>query len=160
MFATEMSDPANRGRIVWVLASSRPDLIEVDLKRPGRVDVKLPLFPTATPEESFALLRALCKRRGIELTDADLAANHERLPVLLTPGAAEALALKIYRTLKTRPSSTATEALAGSLADYQPPVSLKTLRFQIALAAAEASDRSFVPAVFREVEGSVLAGEN
>ena len=53
MFAKEMSEPANRGRIVWVLASSRPDLIEVDLKRPGRVDVKLPLFPTATPEESF-----------------------------------------------------------------------------------------------------------
>ena len=50
MFAKEMSEPSNRGRIVWVLATSRPDLIEVDLKRPGRVDVKLPLFPTATPE--------------------------------------------------------------------------------------------------------------
>ena len=96
---SKLSEPTNWGRIVWVLASSRPDLIEVDLKRPGRVDVKLPLFPTATPEESFALLRALCGRRGIELGDDDLASNHERLPVLLTPGAAEALALKIYRTM-------------------------------------------------------------
>ena len=51
MFAKEMSEPSNRGRIVWVLATSRPDLIEVDLKRPGRVDVKLPLFPTATPRK-------------------------------------------------------------------------------------------------------------
>ena len=48
-----MSRPENRGRIIWVLASSRPDLIEVDLKRPGRVDVKIPIFPTATPEESW-----------------------------------------------------------------------------------------------------------
>ena len=153
MFAAEMSNPANRGRIVWVLASSRPDLIEVDLKRPGRVDVKLPLFPTATPEESFSLLRALCKRRGIELTDADLTANRDRLPTLLTPGAAEALTLKIYRTMKTRKQSAA-EALTGALADYQDPVPLQTLRFQIALAVGEASDRSFVPAVFREIENS------
>ncbi len=151
MFATEMSNPANRGRIVWVLASSRPDLIEVDLKRPGRVDVKLPLFPTATPEESFSLLRALCGRHGIPLDDRDLAANRERLPLLLTPGAAEALALKIYRTTKTRGQSAA-ESLAGALADYQDPVPLETLRFQIALAAAEASDRSFVPAIFREIK--------
>ena len=149
MFAAEMSNPANRGRIVWVLASSRPDLIEVDLKRPGRVDVKLPLFPTATPEESFALLRALCRRREIVLDEPDLAANREQMPLLLTPGAAETLALKIYRTIKTRRVSAAA-ALAATLADYQNPVPLQTLRFQIALAAAEASDRSFVPAAFRE----------
>ncbi len=153
MFAKEMSEPTNRGRIVWVLASSRPDLIEVDLKRPGRVDVKLPLFPTATPEESFALLRALCQRRGIELGDAELAANRERLPVLLTPGAAEALTLRIYRTTRTRHVSAA-EALASSLTDYQPPVALETLRFQIALAADEASDRALVPAVFRDTRAA------
>ena len=150
MFAKEMSEPMNRGRIVWVLASSRPDLIEVDLKRPGRVDVKLPLFPTATPEESFSLLRALCRRRDIALDDHDLAANLAQMPTLLTPGAAEALALKIYRTIKTR-HVPAAEALTAALADYQAPVSLETLRFQIALAANEATDRTFVPPVFREV---------
>ena len=155
MFAKEMSEPSNRGRIVWVLASSRPDLIEVDLKRPGRVDVKLPLFPTATPEESFGLLRALCRRRGINLDENDLATNRERLPILLTPGAAEALALKVYRTIKTRQLSAA-EALAGALADYQNPVPLDTLRFQIALAVNEATDRAFVPAVFREMAAEHL----
>jgi SpoVK/Ycf46/Vps4 family AAA+-type ATPase len=35
MIAQEMSDSGNRGRVLWLLASSRPDLIEVDLKRPG-----------------------------------------------------------------------------------------------------------------------------
>ena len=48
MIAKEMSDGGNRGKIIWVLASSRPDLIEIDLKRPGRVDVKIPIFPTST----------------------------------------------------------------------------------------------------------------
>jgi hypothetical protein len=150
MFAKEMSEPSNRGRIVWVLASSRPDLIEVDLKRPGRVDVKLPLFPTATPEESFALLAAVCARRGIALSDAELSACRERLPVLLTPGAAEALALKIYRTMKTQHASPG-EALSAALTDYQHPVPLEILRYQIGLAVAESSDQAFVPLVFRAV---------
>src|SRR6266446_1118533 len=37
MLAEEMESSTNRGRVIWVLASSRPDLIEVDLKRPGRL---------------------------------------------------------------------------------------------------------------------------
>jgi len=39
MLAKEMSDTRNRGRIIWVFATSRPDLLEVDLKRQGRLDV-------------------------------------------------------------------------------------------------------------------------
>ena len=51
MLAKEMSDTRNRGRIIWVFATSRPDLLEVDLKRQGRLDVHIPLFPPETPEE-------------------------------------------------------------------------------------------------------------
>ena len=148
MFAKEMSEPSNRGRIVWVLATSRPDLIEVDLKRPGRVDVKLPLFPTATPEESFSLLRTLCQRRGITLNDEDLVANRDNLPTWLTPGAAESLALKIYRTSKTQ-KLPAAKALAASLVGYRHPVPLETLRLQSKLAVEEVSDVSFIPPAFR-----------
>ncbi|MCB1035870.1 MAG: ATP-binding protein, partial [Acidobacteria bacterium] len=45
MLAKEMSDTDNRGKIVWIFATSRPDLLEVDLKRQGRLDVHIPLFP-------------------------------------------------------------------------------------------------------------------
>jgi len=62
-----LTNTRNRGKIVWVLASSRPDLIEVDLKRPGRVDVKIPLFPTTTPGEGFGLIKALCRKRGLDV---------------------------------------------------------------------------------------------
>ena len=40
-----MSDTRNRGKIIWIFATSRPDLVEVDLKRQGRLDVHIPLFP-------------------------------------------------------------------------------------------------------------------
>ena len=54
MLAKEMSDTKNRGRIVWIFATSRPDLVEVDLKRQGRLDVHIPLFPPGTPRAAPA----------------------------------------------------------------------------------------------------------
>lgn len=148
MIAQEMADTANRGKVLWILASSRPDLIEVDLKRPGRVDVKVPLLPTATPEESARLIATLAKRYGLTLTDADLAELTPRMPTLVTPGAAEALVVKAYRHSRTQNTSAA-EALKACLADYQNPVPADVLEFQMRIAIREATDLAFVPPQFR-----------
>jgi hypothetical protein len=148
MIAQEMSDSSNRGRVLWILASSRPDLIEVDLKRPGRVDVKVPLLPTATRAESAALLAALAQRYGLSLADTELQSLEAQLPTLLTPGAAEALVVKAYRHARTQDTSGAA-ALAASLVDYQNPVPADVIKFQMRIAIREATDLSFVPPQFR-----------
>jgi len=148
MIAQEMSDSDNRGRVLWLLASSRPDLIEVDLKRPGRVDVKVPLLPTSTPAESAQLIKLLARRYGLELGEADLARLEPRMPTLLTPGAAEALVVKAYRHARTQnvPGGAALEA---SLVGYQNPVPADVLEFQMRIAIREATDLNFVPPAFR-----------
>ena len=148
MMAAEMSRPENRGKIIWVLASSRPDLIEVDLKRPGRLDVKIPIFPASSPTEGFALLRALCKRRNVVFNDEDAVQVEPLIPPLLTPGAAEALAVKIYRLVRAQ-SLEPRAALEASLVGYQSPVSAEIMDFQIGLAVKESSDLEFVPSIFR-----------
>ncbi|HEU5138083.1 MAG TPA: AAA family ATPase [Steroidobacteraceae bacterium] len=148
MIAQEMSDSGNRGRVLWLLASSRPDLIEVDLKRPGRIDVKVPLLPTSTPAESAQLVGMLAKRYGLEIGAADLARLEPRMPTLLTPGAAEALVVKAYRHARTQnvPGGAALEA---SLDGYQNPVPADVLEFQMRIAIREATDLGFVPPAFR-----------
>lgn len=152
MIAQEMSDTDNRGRVMWVLASSRPDLIEIDLKRPGRIDVKIPLLPTTTAEESAALLDTLLKRFGMAPgVHALLALNP---PLLLTPGAAEAFAVKAYRRSRTGPVEPL-QAIADTLADYQPPVPLEVLEFQMGIAIAEATDLEFVPPSLRPASSGV-----
>ncbi len=148
MIAQEMSDTDNRGRVMWVLASSRPDLIEVDLKRPGRIDVKIPLLPTTTAAESAALLDALLKRFGMAPGAEALLALPSPLPLLLTPGAAEAFAVKAYRQAQTT-GVAPLEAIAALLAGYQPPVPLEVLEFQMRIAVAEATDLRFVPPSLR-----------
>ena len=150
MMAKEMSNTANRGRILWILASSRPDLIEIDLKRPGRVDVKFPLFPSLDAAEGYALIRALGKKHRLDLPKEcppDLVAL---IPALITPGAAESIAIKVYREVRTSATDAST-ALRNCLDEYQSPVPEETMRFQIGLAVREASDLAFVPPLFREM---------
>ena len=148
MIAQEMADTSNRGRVLWILASSRPDLIEVDLKRPGRVDVKVPLLPTSTAAESAMLIGALAKRYGLELAVDQLKALESRMPTLLTPGAAEALVVKAYRRSRTENIDGAA-ALAACLDGYQNPVPADVLEFQMRIAIREATDLAFVPAAFQ-----------
>jgi hypothetical protein len=148
MLAQEMSETKNRGKVVWILASSRPDLIEVDLKRPGRVDVKIPLLPTATADESWALIRSLCKRRGLALPETPTTEQRILIPIWLTPGAAEALAVKAYRVHRVEQLEPIA-ALEACLKDWRPPVPKDVMQFQIGLAVNEASDAAFVPEAFR-----------
>ena len=148
MLAEEMGSSKSRGRVIWVLASSRPDLIEVDLKRPGRVDVKIPLFPTTAPREGFDLLSMLARKRGLLIPDTLFPTLESRIPPLLTPGAAEALVMNIYRQVRTT-SSSIEDVLSVVLSEYQNPITSEVMAFQIQLAAGEASSIEFVPAAFR-----------
>ena len=150
MIAQEMADTSNRGKVIWVLASSRPDLIEVDLKRPGRIDLKVPILPTTTPAESRGLVGALASRYELQVSEDDLQRLERQLPVMLTPGAAEALVVKAYRVVRTENIS-AGEALARALDDYQNPVPEDVLEKQMRLAVREATDLSFVPEGLRHL---------
>ncbi|GAA5496647.1 ATP-dependent zinc metalloprotease FtsH [Rubritalea halochordaticola] len=144
MMAKEMSNTRNRGKIMWVLASSRPDLIEVDLKRPGRVDVKIPLFPTLNKQEGFSLIRALCKRRDLSIKEEDFPVVEALVPDLLTPGAAETISVQTFRLSKTSEHGDL-DALLTCLRDYRPPIAHETLKFQMRLAMDEATDASLIP---------------
>lgn len=148
MMAKEMSNTENRGRILWILASSRPDLIEVDLKRPGRIDVKIPLFPAHETTEGYRLIRALGKKFQLDLPKECPPELLPLIPSMITPGAAESIAVKVYRQVRTA-SVSPVEGLRDCLDEYQNPVPGEVMSFQIGLAVREASDLSFVPEAFR-----------
>ncbi len=150
MFAQEMSDPANRGRILWILATSRPDLVEVDLKRPGRIDVKIPLFPTATSEESWAMIRGVGKGRGVELPENPPETWATKVPDLMTAGEIDALLTQIQREAVAGKTSLL-DALGRRFTHYLRPVGEAVLWEQTRLAVAECSDADFIPERFRAI---------
>ena len=143
MIAQEMADTDNRGNVVWVLGSSRPDLIEVDLKRPGRIDLKVPILPTATREQSCGLIAALARRYELEVSASEFGDMLQQIPTMMTPGAAEALVVKAYRVSRTEKVAPAA-ALSRCLVGYQSAIPQDVLELQMRLAIQEATDLSFV----------------
>ena len=143
MMAKEMSNPRNRGHIVWILASSRPDLIEVDLKRPGRIDVKIPIFPAVESDEALGLFKALCGKRGIKMSAEEWQKLVPLFPELVTAGGAEALAVKAVRLVKTGSHKPA-GALLHVFESSRPPIPVETLKFQMRLAVDEATESAFI----------------
>jgi hypothetical protein len=64
-----MSDTSHRGRVVTLMMTNRPDKIDVDLKRPGRFDMKIPFFFPETEEERTLIFQALVRKNKLVLAD-------------------------------------------------------------------------------------------
>ncbi len=69
--ASFMGDTSYRGKIVWFLLTSRPDLLPVDLKRQGRAEEHLALFYPESHDERLELVRTMAKKARVQF-DGDL----------------------------------------------------------------------------------------
>lgn len=154
MLAKEMSDTRNRGRIVWVFATSRPDLLEVDLKRQGRLDVHIPLFPPETPQEREALLLAIARKLKFPLTAADLPPLADG--VTLGGNELEGLLVRALRTHElasergaaTRPMR---DILADLVKEVRPNPHTRKLEYMDLVAVKECTDVRFLPEKYRDL---------
>lgn len=152
MLAKEMSDTNNRGRVLWIFATSRPDLVEVDLKRQGRLDVHIPLFTPQDPESRHALFIAMAKKVGLPLPA-------EELPFLpdnpqIGGNEMEGILVRALRTHETRTADdprTLPAIVEEVIADFRPSAHIDRLELMDLLAVKECTDRRFLPAQFRDL---------
>ena len=150
MLAKEMSDTRNRGRIIWVFATSRPDLLEVDLKRQGRLDVHIPLFPPETPEEVHTLFLSIARKLKVSLADSDI----PDVPPALELGGNEIEGI-LVRALRVQvlasPPRTIREALIEVLREIRPNAHRLKLEYMDLVAVKECTDSRFLPERFRSM---------
>ena len=151
MLAKEMSDTRNRGRIIWVFATSRPDLLEVDLKRQGRLDVHIPLFPPETPAERRALLLAVARKIRVPVDEGDL----PEMPEHVTLGGNEiegvlVRGLRIYE-LAAAPRRPLREILLEVFREVRPSAHTRKLEYMDLVAVKECTDARFLPARYRDL---------
>jgi hypothetical protein len=151
MLAKEMSDTRNRGRIIWVFATSRPDLLEVDLKRQGRLDVHIPLFPPQTAGEFRALLVAMARKLKFPLQDADLPEIPEGS--VLGGHEVEGVLVRALRTfeLQGEPKKPLKAILSGVLAEVRPSAHTRKLEYMDLVAVKECTDARFLPERYRDM---------
>ncbi|MBN1570654.1 MAG: AAA family ATPase [Acidobacteria bacterium] len=156
MLAKEMSDTRNRGRIIWVFATSRPDLLEVDLKRQGRLDVHIPMFPPETPEEMKSLFLAVARKLGVQLAETDIPdipkglaiGGNEIEGILVRALRIQALAAPVQRPLH--------EVLTEVLQEIRPSAHRLKLEYMDLVAVKECTDSRFLPERFREIDPEQL----
>jgi AAA+ superfamily predicted ATPase len=158
MLAKEMSDTKNRGKIIWIFATSRPDLVEVDLKRQGRLDVHIPLFPPGDKEGRAGLFAAMAHKLKLPI-------KPEELPALpdndqLGGNEMEGLLVRALRDYeaaqdaeergkgKARPLR---DCASDAIQDFRPSAHVERLELMDLLAVKECTDTRFLPERFRKL---------
>ena len=144
-----MSDTDNRGVVLFVLLTNRPDKLDTDIKRPGRMDRKIPFFYCDTPEERGAVAAAIIKRydAGLECGVAELAGLCETLQGYSNADI-EAMILLGFQFRERNPNLSLLEALTAGRDDFMPPQERDMIEFMELLAVSETSRRSLLPPRF------------
>ena len=147
-----MSDPDNRGQVLFVMMTNRPDKLDSDIKRPGRLDRKIPFFYCDSAPERAQVLLAVLARYG----EPCVASTEELLTLCETLSGysnadLEALALLAVELARNQSQPLNAEALTHAAQDFMPPQEQDMIEFMELLAVSETSRRSMLPKRFRDM---------
>jgi transitional endoplasmic reticulum ATPase len=151
-----MSDTDNRGVVLFMLMTNRPDKLDVDIKRAGRLDIKIPMFYESTVEGVGEIVAALCKRYGVApLTDTSL------LQAMLGHSNAdlEAVVLLALRSAGDEASGVTAEHWSAAVRDFVPPRDATMLQYMELQAVFEASRRSMLPPKYANMSNDDLQAQ-
>jgi transitional endoplasmic reticulum ATPase len=153
-----MSDPDNRGQVVFMLMTNRPDKLDVDIKRAGRLDRKIPFFYPSSPDEVESVLSAQLRRHKIA-HELDWSTARERTSAKLvgySNADLEAVALLAHELSHEAKTAVTAELLERAVLDYLPARDEAMLRYMELLAVFEASNRRMLPPQYRELDNQQL----
>lgn len=149
MIAAQMGDTRYRGQIIWMLLTSRPDLLPIDIKRQGRAEVHIPLFYPYAAADIQQMLRMMAKKNKLNLADDVIPEvdPSRRLSGADLEGivlAARRVALADGRDVVTR------EDVQQSLNEFIPSAQGLEKELQEIAAVLECTQRSFLPPEWQE----------
>lgn len=139
-----MSDTSLRGKVLWVGATNRPDLMPAIFRRTGIFDHKLILLPP-TPFERAAILKIFCEPRTQESIDYQSIIGDERTDGIT----ARDLWLIMQRArnlaLRNNREQLIEADLREAVNDFVPDHSREMQQFMGLLAMREANSRAMLP---------------
>jgi AAA+ superfamily predicted ATPase len=149
MIASQMGDTRYRGKIIWMLLTSRPDLLPIDLKRQGRAEVHIPLFYPTTAEDISTMLRMMAKKNKVKLSDNAIPAVD---PARRLSGAdLESIMLGARRVSMAAGRETVERAdVEQALEEFIPSVQGLEKELQELAAVLECTQMRFLPAEWQE----------
>ena len=158
--ASFMGNTEYRGKIIWFLISSRPDLIPIDLKRQGRAEEHLALFYPETVEEKVALFETMKKKLGIKVEDFNLLPIFKNVNFEMSGADIEAVLVraKMQAAMEKRVIVTQ-EDLKQTIKDFIPPAYPYEIELQNLVAVLECTSKEMVPKRYQNMDRTKLASE-
>lgn len=152
-----MSDTRHRGRVVVLMMTNRPDKLDTDLKRPGRLDLKIPFFFPETDDERRMVLEAVGRKSRLTLAEGADLGEAARGTGGYSPAELESVLLAAagLATDADREAVSA-EDLAQAVLDVIPSRDTRMLEFMEMLAVFESSSRRMLPARFQDMSVEVV----
>jgi transitional endoplasmic reticulum ATPase len=158
-----MSDTSNRGRVLFILMTNRPDKLDVDIKRAGRLDRKVPLLYAQSAEEVEAVINAQLRKHRFDnglAFPADRPTVSEKM-LGLSNADFEAIVLLAGEIAAAETPDVVTPRLTRShleqaIADYLPSRDTKMLEYMELLAVFEASNRKMLPRKYQNMNAEEL----
>jgi hypothetical protein len=140
-----MSDENNRGKIVWIIITARPDRLEPDIKRSGRAGEHLPVFDSEG-EEKEAFFRHVLAQADIQLDQftPEQHAEFLRLTADYFPADFDQLLTELKRRRHLEKCLTSAMVLEEAR-DFIPSDVARQRRYQELLAVLECTSRELLP---------------
>jgi SpoVK/Ycf46/Vps4 family AAA+-type ATPase len=155
-----MSDTDNRGRVLFILMTNRPDKLDVDLKRAGRLDRKIPFLYAQDPVEVERILRAQFRKAKVTYEGAS-PIDPAVTGALIGYSNADLEAIVLLAADSAAKERGPDQALVFSdleraIKDYLPSRDVKMIEYMELLAVFEASNRRMLPKKYADIPATEL----
>lgn len=155
--AAAMSNTENRGRILWILMTSRPDRLPIDLKRQGRCEEHIALFYPENAEERSEIAEVMARKNKIEhqITNWGPLTNSQ---LHLSGADIESIMIRARRIARIAEHDQVTnEDLAFVASEFTPARDDLAIEYQELVAAREATSKAMIPPRFRTMTSAEIA---
>jgi SpoVK/Ycf46/Vps4 family AAA+-type ATPase len=155
--AAFMGNTEMRGKVLWFLLTCRPDLLPVDLKRQGRAEEHIALFYPDTDAERLALLRAMQKKTGTQISSREAEKFFLEHAGELSGADIEAILIRArLRSALENETTVDVDDLKSALEDFIPPSYPTEIELQNLAAVEECTSRGLLPARYRNMDRAEL----
>lgn len=148
-----MGNTELRGKVIWFLLTCRPDLLPVDLKRQGRAEEHIALFYPDTDEERLALLRAMQKKTGTQISSQEAEELFLKHAGNLSGADIEAVLIRArMKSALENEASVDVDDLKAALEDFIPPSYPTEIELQNLAAVMECTSKALLPEKYRNMD--------
>lgn len=150
--AAAMGNTENRGRILWILMTSRPDLLPIDLKRQGRAEEHISLFYPDTEDDRLEILQAMLRKNKVEVEEGIDWTPITKSSMSLSGADIESIVVRFRREARAAGRQKASQADVQKVADtFTPARDEVAVEYQTLVAVREATSKDMVPEPYRSM---------